>query len=97
MAFMQGDTPISSKLLTIVMIDAKTAEPVAVRKAPWYVSALMLSQPLHFGDYGGMGLKLVWAALDLLTIMVLVTGLALWWKRRKMSAGQRLRAIGAAG
>jgi uncharacterized iron-regulated membrane protein len=96
MAFMQGDTPISSKLLTIVMIDAKTAEPVAVREAPWYVSALMLSQPLHFGDYGGMGLKLVWAVLDLLTIMVLVTGLALWWKRRKMSAGQRLRALGAA-
>ena len=29
---------------------------------PWYVKALKLSQPLHFGDYGGMPLKIIWAA-----------------------------------
>jgi uncharacterized iron-regulated membrane protein len=45
-------------------------------------SALMLSQPLYFGGYGGLGLKLVWLLLDLFTILVLVTGLVLWWKRR---------------
>ena len=44
--------------------------------------ALMLSKPLHFGDYGGLPLKIVWALLDLLTIWVLATGLVLWWQRR---------------
>jgi uncharacterized iron-regulated membrane protein len=60
---------------------------------PWYVSALMLSQPLHFGDYGGMGLKIIWLLLDLLTIVVLVTGLILWSKRRALTIEQRLRLM----
>jgi uncharacterized iron-regulated membrane protein len=96
MAFMKGTTPITAQLLTIVMIDAASSEVVAVREAPWYVSALMLSQPLHFGDYGGLGLKLVWLLLDLFTIMVLVTGLVLWWKRRHLSVEQRLRSTSPA-
>ena len=44
---------------------------------------LEVSRPLHFGDYGGWPLKLLWALLDLLTISVLVTGLGLWWWRRR--------------
>ena len=40
-------------------------------------------QPLHFGDYGGLPLKVIWAALDMLTIVVLGSGLYLWWIRRK--------------
>ena len=44
---------------------------------PWYVSTLFISQPLHFGDYGGMPLKVLWALLDILTILVLVTGVYL--------------------
>ncbi len=38
---------------------------------PWYVSTLFIPQPLHFGDYGGMPLKIVWAVLDVLTIIIL--------------------------
>lgn len=45
---------------------------------PWYVKALFLSQPLHFGDYGGLPLKFLWAGFDLVTIVVLVSGLWLW-------------------
>lgn len=93
MAFMQGATPISSKLLKIVMVDARTSEVVTTGEMPWYVSGLMLSQPLHFGDYGGMGLKTVWLVLDLLTIVVLATGLVLWWKRRSLTATQRIKAM----
>ena len=94
MAFMHGAEPLSARLLEIVMVDARSAEVVTKREMPWYVSALMLSQPLHFGDYGGLGLKIVWLVLDLLSIAVLVSGLVLWWKRRHYSAEQRLQAYG---
>ena len=42
-----------------------------VFEMPWYAKILLLSQPLHFGDYGGLPLKIIWALLDLITIIVL--------------------------
>lgn len=89
-AFMQGTTPLTAMLLKPVLIDARTAEVVDQRQLPWYVTALLVSQPLHFGDYGGLPLKIIWALLDIITIVVLVTGLYLWFKRRKAPAEMRL-------
>jgi uncharacterized iron-regulated membrane protein len=43
----------------------------------------LFSQPLHFGDYGEMPLKINWALLDIATIAVLITGLYLWMARRR--------------
>jgi len=81
--FMRGASPLTSRLLRPALIDAETGQLTASRDLPWYVSALLVSQPLHFGDYGGMPLKLIWAALDVITIVVLATGLYLWVKRRR--------------
>jgi len=81
-AFMRGRTPWGSRLLKPVLIDASTGQALESRELPWHVSALLVSQPLHFGDYGGLPLKIVWALLDLLTIAVLGSGLYLWLKRR---------------
>jgi uncharacterized iron-regulated membrane protein len=50
------------------------------------MSVLLLSQPLHFGDYGKLPLKILWALLDLLTIVVLISGLYLWVKRGSTEA-----------
>lgn len=81
--FLHGDTPLTSRLLRPALIDAETGQLTDSRDMPWYVSALLISQPLHFGDYGGMPLKILWALLDVLTIMVLVTGVYLWLRRRR--------------
>lgn len=80
--FMNGNTPLTARLYKPVLIDAQTAELTDSRDVPWYMAALLISQPLHFGDYGGMTLKILWAILDILTIIVLWTGLMLWWKKR---------------
>lgn len=48
-------------------------------------------QPLHFGNYGGMPLKILWALLDLLAILVLASGLYLWLERGNTDA--RVREI----
>lgn len=84
-AFMQGTTALSSKLLTPILIDADTAGFIETRQLPWYVQTLLLSQPLHFGDYGGLPLKILWAILDILAIIVLGSGVYLWLKTRKVS------------
>jgi uncharacterized iron-regulated membrane protein len=76
--FFQGSTPLTQRLLTPALIDARTGAFTDARAMPWYVSALALSQPLHFGDYGGMLLKVLWAVLTLFTMIVLGTGVYLW-------------------
>ncbi|WP_424631684.1 PepSY-associated TM helix domain-containing protein [Bradyrhizobium sp. SYSU BS000235] len=81
--FMRGNTPLTSKLLKPALIDAETGQMTDSRELPWYVSTLLVSQPLHFGDYGGMPLKIIWAILDIITIAVLITGLYLWLRRRQ--------------
>ncbi|MCW5799637.1 MAG: Peptidase [Nitrospira sp.] len=83
MVFMRGQTPLTARLLTPLLIDAETAHVTDVRTLPWYLTMLRLSQPLHFGDYGGLPLKIVWALLDAITIVVLVSGLYLWKKTRQ--------------
>lgn len=81
--FMKGDTHLTSHLWTPVLIDAKTLQVTAVGERPWYMDALAMSQPLHFGDYGGRPMQILWAVLDVLTIIVLGSGLYLWWVRRR--------------
>ena len=81
--FFQGDTPLTERLLTPALIDAETGAFTDARPMPWYYKALSLSRPLHFGDYGGLPLKVLWAILDVFTIVVLVTGLYLWLDRRR--------------
>jgi uncharacterized iron-regulated membrane protein len=79
--FLHGSEPFTSKLLQPVLVDAKTAEVTAAPKMPWYLTGLLVSQPLHFGDYGGMPMQILWALLDIATIIVLGSGLYLWLKR----------------
>ena len=83
--FMRGTTPLTSRLLKPVLIDAQTAKVTDSRPMPWYVTGLLVSQPLHFGDYGGMPMKILWALLDIATIVVLGSGLYLWLRRKDVS------------
>jgi len=80
--FMRGDTPLTKRLFKPVLVDAQHATLTDSRPLPWYLVALLVSQPLHFGDYGGTTLKWIWAVLDILSIIVLWTGLKLWWRKR---------------
>lgn len=79
--FMKGESPLTSRLLQPMLIDAKSAELTAAPALPWYLTALLVSQPLHFGDYGGMPMKILWALLDVATIVVLGSGLYLWLRK----------------
>jgi len=81
--YMNGNEPFSSRLYRPVLIDANSGALTDAPQLPWYLTALLVSQPLHFGDYGGQPLKLLWALLDIATIVILITGLYLWVKRGK--------------
>jgi uncharacterized iron-regulated membrane protein len=81
--FLVGDSPLTARLYKPALIDAETGALTDLRAMPWYMQGLFLSQPLHFGDYGGMALKIVWALLDLVSILVLGSGIYLWLAKRR--------------
>ena len=93
--FFHGDKPLTTHLITPALIDARTGALTAVSPMPWYANALSLSQPLHFGDYGGLPLKLVWAVLDVVTIVITGSGVYLWVVRRR-SFARRAAQLAAA-
>ncbi len=79
----KGATPITSRLFTPALIDAETGQLATAQGLPWYLRALQVSRPLHFGDYGSLPLKIIWALLDLATIVMLGSGVYLWLGKRK--------------
>ncbi len=87
--WMAGKTKLRRRLMTPVLVDAATGATVMVGRLPWYLRLLELSRPLHFGDYGGLGLKIVWAAFDVATILVLGSGVYLLFARPP--SGRRAR------
>lgn len=91
--YMMGTTPLTSRIIKPALIDAKTGELTAIRDLPWYLKTIYISQPFHFGDYGGMPMKIIWAIFDIATIIVLISGLYLWFARRKAKAAQLKRLI----
>ncbi len=95
--FMRGNTPLTSRLAQPVLIDAQTGAFTETRDLPWYVKTLLISQPLHFGDYGGLPLRIIWAILDIVTIVVLVTGLYLWLRRRQPARARMTVRAAATG
>lgn len=101
MVWTKGATPLTSRLFMPVLVDARTGVLTSVISLPWYLVALQTSRPLHFGDYGGLPLKIIWVLLDLATIAILISGLYLWFARRKATENriaelERQHAIPAA-
>ena len=93
--FLSGNQPLTSKLIMPVLINAEDGTVSDMRSLPWYAQALFISKPLHFGDYGGMPLKIIWALLDILMLVVLGSGLYLWIARRFVLPPREVRSSGA--
>jgi uncharacterized iron-regulated membrane protein len=91
--FMRGASPVTERLLKPTLVDAQTGTLTDTRDMPLHIRALFLSRPLHFGDYGGLLLKIVWAIFDLIAIFVLISGLYLWIARWRAPLDRRFDDI----
>lgn len=93
-----GSEGIDQRLFRVAAIDAATGEVSAVVEMPAYIKAITLAEPLHFGDYGGLALKLLWTACTWLTLFITANGAWLWWdrRRRRRRAPTRVGAEAAA-
>ncbi len=79
----RGRTALTARLMTPALIDVSTGALTVAKGLPWYLRLVEISRPLHFGDYGGLSLKILWALFDLVLITILISGLYLWFLRRR--------------
>ncbi len=86
-----GASGLQERLFRAALVDAATGEVAALVEMPGYMKAIMLSQPLHFGDYGGLPLKILWTLCTWLTLFITANGAWLWWDRRRRRRPQAAR------
>lgn len=83
MVLMEGTQAFDKNMLQLALIDANTFQVAEVLQLPVYLKAILVSQPLHYGDYGGMPLKILWSICTLFTLFITINGAWLWWAKRK--------------
>jgi uncharacterized iron-regulated membrane protein len=86
-----GSEGLDARTFDALLIDAQTGAVARDVELPGYLRAMFVAEPLHFGDYGGLPLKLLWSACNLLTLFITANGAWLFFDRRR---AQRLRPGG---
>ncbi|MDQ0204836.1 putative iron-regulated membrane protein [Pectinatus haikarae] len=67
--------------LVFVGADAQGNMQYYTKELPVYLSAAAASLDLHVHNHDTLALKIIWAILDIITIVVIIAGFAGWWKR----------------
>ncbi len=77
-------TPLGSRHLRTVYLDQHTGERLAAPEPPAATlgdTVMAWIGPLHFGNFGGLGIRFAWLITGLAPGVLAVTGLLLWWTR----------------
>lgn len=89
---MNGTTPLTERLSKIVVVNAQSGSLAEIVELPLYLKIVLLSEPLHFGNYGGVFLKFLWSAFTLGSLFVVLMGLfsfLLKRRHRRVHAGAK--------
>ncbi len=80
-----GDDPFYyGSYYSLIVFDAGTGKPQrieALRDQPFGKKWMTMVSPLHFGNYGGLPVKIVYSILGLMPGLLSVTGFVIWRKR----------------
>lgn len=85
-------TRLGARHLRTVYLDQYTGERLAApptRRRTLGDAVIALVGPVHFGNFGGVGVRLVWLVTGLAPALLAVTGLVLWWTRVAAPAWRR--------
>lgn len=75
-------------------VNASTAQiekKQVLAEMPLFDKLQFISSPLHFGNYGGMPVKIIYCLLGLTPGILSITGFLLWLQKQKKKTGHNLR------
>jgi uncharacterized iron-regulated membrane protein len=85
-----------------VYLDPASGRVLSTERAadwPFGIQLFQALQPIHYGEFGGLPVKLLWSFLGAVPTLLFVTGLLVWWRpsnprrRQKISAGEPARDV----
>jgi uncharacterized iron-regulated membrane protein len=65
------------------LLTGELGELSKLREQPFWTRMTTLLKPLHFGDYGGLGIKLLYSFFGLMPGLLSVSGFVIWVSRGK--------------
>jgi len=65
--------------------DAHLLSTNDITRAGWWQQTVDTFKPLHFGNFGGIPSKIFWSLGGLTPAMLCLSGMSIWWQRRKLS------------
>ncbi len=87
---LDGAETWNERLSQLVLVDAVDPDAKAqIQELPWYLQALVLSEPLHFGDYGGLALKIIWSILGVASLILPLSGFSSYLQKRKQKKAKQ--------
>jgi uncharacterized iron-regulated membrane protein len=73
-----------------VYLDPASGQVLSVNLAanwPLTMRLYQLMDPVHYGEFGGTTITVLWAALGAMPSILFVSGVFFWWLRNKKSGG----------
>jgi uncharacterized iron-regulated membrane protein len=89
-----GDGLLASGYGSTVLFDQQTGEVKEVkdlRQAGTWAKFEDAFRPLHYGNFGGIPVKILWSIGGLTPGILAVTGFIMWWKRRNPTRKKKVR------
>jgi uncharacterized iron-regulated membrane protein len=83
---LSGTAGLDKRMLSISLVDASNPSAASWHELPLYLKALLVSEPLHFGDYGGLPLRLLWALFTVALIVLAGSGVYTFFAGRQSAA-----------
>lgn len=97
---MNTDLPIHYEFSNYVAYDPHTGEESKsffIKDQPFYMDLLSITYPLHFGDWGGILIKIIYSLFGIAPAILTITGFIIWRQRnqrtRKRKEKQRKRKL----
>lgn len=71
-------------LKKILFVEGQSGDVSKVVSLPWYMELMLISEPLHFGNYGGVLLKVFWTIMGLGASLIPLSGIMIFLARKKI-------------
>lgn len=92
---LKDDPLYYGKFYSGIQVDAggNPGKALFLKDSPWYARMFRILQPLHFGDYAGIIVKIIYSIGAMIPALLSITGFLLWRSRSKVKLMAKRKVV----